>query len=85
MQSTSIITCENPRSEPNVLKITLSHFKNIIRVQTLLHPVPRSSIVHTSIVVVLVLLPPSRCISHLRLCTATKAKGKTRELNSFAN
>ena len=28
-------------------------------------------------------LPPSRCISHLRLCTATKAEGKTRELNVF--
>ena len=27
MQSTSIITCENPRREPNVLKIALSHFK----------------------------------------------------------
>ena len=40
MQSTSIITCENPRREPNVLKIALSHFKIIIRVQTLLHPVP---------------------------------------------
>ena len=49
MQSTSIITCENPRREPNVLKIALSHFKNIIRVQTLLHPVPSTSIVHTSI------------------------------------
>ena len=50
MQSTSIITCENPRREPNVLKIPLSHFKNIIRVQTLLHPVPSTSIVvHTSI------------------------------------
>ena len=49
MQSTSIITCENPRREPNVLKIALSHFKIIIRVQTLLHPVPSTSIVHTSI------------------------------------
>ena len=49
MQSTSIITCENPRREPNVLKIALSHFKNIIRVQTLLHPVPSTSIVRTFI------------------------------------
>ena len=50
MQSTSIITCENPQREPNVLKIALSHFKNIIRVQTLLHPVPSStSIVRTFI------------------------------------
>ena len=49
MQSTSIITCENPRREPNVLKIALSHFKIIIRVQTLLHPVPSTSIVRTFI------------------------------------
>ena len=47
MQSTSIITCENPRREPNVLKIALSHFKIIIRVQTVLHPVPSTSIVRT--------------------------------------
>ena len=43
MQSTSIVTCENPRREPNVLMIALSHFKNIIRVQTLLHPVPSTT------------------------------------------
>ena len=49
MQSTSIITCENPRREPNVLKIALSHFRNLIRVQTLLHPVPSTSIVRTFI------------------------------------
>ena len=30
-----------------MLKIALSHFKIIIRVQTLLHPVPSTSIVHT--------------------------------------
>ena len=47
MQSTSIITCENPRREPNVLKIALSNFKIIIRVQTLHHPVPSTSIVRT--------------------------------------
>ena len=46
MQSTSIMTCENPRREPNVLKIALSHFKIIIRVQ-MLHPVPSTSIVRT--------------------------------------
>ena len=28
-------------------------------------------------------LPPSRCVSHLTLCTATKAKRKTRKLNIF--
>ena len=49
MQSTSIITCKNPQREPNVLKIALSHFKIIIRVQTLLHPVPSTSIVRTFI------------------------------------
>ena len=49
MQSTSIITCDNPQREPNVLKIALSHFKIIIRVQTLLYPVPSTSIVRTFI------------------------------------
>ena len=56
MQSTSIITCENPQREPNVLKIALSHFKIIIRVQTLLHPVPSTSIVRTFIDYILVVL-----------------------------
>ena len=51
-----------------MLKIALSHFKNIIRVQTLLHPVPSTSIVRTFI---------DYSSSTSKLCLAVRLFGKS--------
>ena len=62
-----------------ILKISISTILIIMSIRTTFY----NECKNIDLTLWMLILPPSRWVSHLRLCTVTKEEGKTRELNVY--